>query len=738
MKASSRSTTPVVAFVVTALAAIGLLSQSRAQAQSSTPREETWVTNGPVGAIVRTADTVYIGGSFTYVGPCTGFGVPLDVTTGQPAATFPRVNGAVKACVADGSGGWYIGGEFTQVGIVARDYIAHILADGSVDLSWNPNAGGVSYPTIHALAVSGTTVYAVGYFTSIGGQMRNNIAALDAATGNATAWNPDANTVVYALAVSGTTVYAGGDFTIIGGQTRNRIAALDAATGNATAWNPDASGGVYALAVSGTTVYAAGTFTSIGGQPRNNIAALDAATGQATAWNPDASQEVSALEVSGTTVYAGGLFTNIGGQTRNGIAALGASTGLATAWDPNAVFGPDPSVTTVHALAISGSTVYVVGMFTSIGGQPRNYIAALDAATGSATAWNPNAGGTVEVLAVSGSIVYAGGGFTSIGGQTRNYIAALDAATGNATAWNPNADGSVSALAVSGTTVYAGGDFTIIGGQTRNRIAALDAATGNATAWNPNPDVRPWAGIYALAVSGTTVYAGGFFTSIGGQTRSFIAALDAATGNATAWNPNAGFVVQALAVSGTTVYAGGWFTTIGGQSRNFIAALDAVTGNATAWNPDPGGDYPYVFALAVSGSTVYAGGGFTSIGGQSRNMIAALDAATGSATAWNPDASGGVSALAVFGTTVYAGGQFTSIGGRTRNYIAALDAATGQATAWNPNASGGSPTGVSGLAVSGSTVYAGGSFTTIGGQIRPYFAQFDIPRPMAAKHWRLY
>jgi hypothetical protein len=255
----------------------------------------------------------------------------------------------------------------------------------------------------------------------------------------------------------------------------------------------------------------------------------------------------------------------------------------------------------------------------------------------------------------------------------RNYIAALDAKTGDATDWNPNANASVLALAVSGSTVYAGGYFSSIGGQTRNYIAALDAATGAATDWNPNATVGYFNRIFALAVSGSTVYAGGWFSSIGGQTRNRIAALDAATtGAATDWNPNPNDYVNALAVSGSTVYAGGSFTSIGGQARNHIAALDAAsTGVATDWNPNADS---WVSALAVSSSTVYAGGYFTSIGGQPRNCIAALDTSTGAATIWNPNADYEVYALAVSGSTIYAGGEFDSIGGdKSRSYFAQFD-----------------------------------------------------------------
>ena len=282
---------------------------------------------------------------------------------------------------------------------------------------------------------------------------------------------------------------------------------------------------------------------------------------------------------------------------------------------------------------------------------------------------------------MSGSTVYAGGDFNNIGGQSRSHIAALDAISGLATAWNPGADNIVFALAVSGSTVYAGGYFGTIGGQSRSHIAALDATSGLATTWNPGASSL----VYALAVSGSTVYAGGVFTSIGGQGRGRIAALDATTGLATAWNPGADGQVQTLAVSGSTVQAGGEFTSIGGQSRSNLAELDAATGLATAFDP---GANQAVYTLVVSGSTVYAAGDFDNIGGQDRSHIAALDL-TGLATTWNPGADAPVFVLALNGTTVYAGGNFTSIGGLSSGGFAALrpDASAPMVQVLSPNGS---------------------------------------------------
>jgi flagellar hook capping protein FlgD len=252
---------------------------------------------------------------------------------------------------------------------------------------------------------------------------------------------------------------------------------------------------------------------------------------------------------------------------------------------------------------------------------------------------------------VVGSTVYAAGNFTFTGGQARNYLAALSASTGMATAWDPSPDHPVTRLAMRGSTLYACGSFSWIAGQPRQYLAALDATTGDATGWNPNPN----AFVSALAVKDTTVYVGGYFTHIGTQFRDYIAALGASTGMATPWDPGSNGVVSTFAFGDTTVYVGGPFSFIGGQTRSSIAELSASTGLATGWKPDANG---MVNAIQPHGSTVYAGGTFSMIGGWARPNLAALDASTGDATTWDPAPDGQVCALAGSGSTVYVGGGF--------------------------------------------------------------------------------
>ncbi|MGW8122344.1 MBG domain-containing protein [Roseivirga echinicomitans] len=679
-----------------------------------------------VRTITESNGVIYLGGDFKRVGgDMDVFGATFNVDDGIYQGVLAKLGdggssypGMINSAIADGQGGFFVGGYFTHIGGVERNKLAHIAADGSIT-DWNPSADG----EVYELALFGDRVYVLGEFTHIGSTARNFIAAIDATTGLATDWNPEVDDVLYNFAISetGETVYIAGGFTTVGGKTRNYLAAIDATTGMATDWNPNPNSEVENLAVSGNTVYAAGWFDEIGGQSRDYIAAIDATTGMATDLNLNPDDFIEKLAIAGNTLYLGGDFSEIGGEARNYLAAIDLTTGLVKSWNPN----PNRSV---RGVTTSNGLVYVAGYFETIGGESRNYIAALDTATGAATAWNPEVDDYVYDLVISGNKVFAEGNFSSIGGSSRKHLAAIDAATGLVTDWNPGADEVVQTLVVSGSTVYAGGEFTNIGGESRNYIAALDATTGAAMPWNPNADDM----VYAITLVGSNVYVGGEFWEIGGETRKNVAVIDAATGLATAWNPYPQGSVRSIAVSadGNTVFLGGSFQYVNSVSRKFIAALDASTGVLKDWNL-PGANSS-VQTLAISGDKLYVGGHFTSIGGESRSRIAALDLATGSVIDWRPYANGGINSISPSGSDIYIGGQGNTIGGKERNNLAALDLNTGAVTDWNPKAIGSYNEGqVRSLALYGNELYVGGDFDNIGTKSIKYLAAIDTDTGIA-------
>ena len=132
-------------------------------------------------------------------------------------------------------------------------------------------------------------------------------------------------------------------------------------------------------------------------------------------------------------------------------------------------------------VASSGSPVYVGGSFGNIGGQARSKVAAI-ATDATATSWSPGADASVTTLAVTSSTIAIGGALSSIGGQPRTNLVAFTT-SGSILSFAPNPNGAVNALAISpdGSTVYAGGAFTSIGsGSLRNRLAAIQLSTGSS------------------------------------------------------------------------------------------------------------------------------------------------------------------------------------------------------------------------------------------------------------------
>ena len=91
--------------------------------------------------------------------------------------------------------------------------------------------------------------------------------------------------------------------------------------------------------------------------------------------------------------------------------------------------------------------------------------------------------GSVNALTQVGNKIIAGGTFTTVRQTTasanivRNHIFAFDATTGAIDmAFNPNLNKLVNSLDTDGTSVYAGGDFTTSNGVAAKRVAKFSAA----------------------------------------------------------------------------------------------------------------------------------------------------------------------------------------------------------------------------------------------------------------------
>jgi hypothetical protein len=662
---------------------------------------------------------------------------------------FPAVSGWVSAAAIDGLGNLYIGGSFTNVGNIFATNIAQW--NGS---SWSTLGSGIN-SIVNALAVSGSTLYAGGQFTTAGAVTNANYIA----QWNGSSWaalGSGMNDWVYALAVSGRTLYAGGGFTTAGGNEANSIAQW-----NGTNWSAMGSGmvgfngddgDVYALAVSGSNLYAGGYFAMAGG----SFATVNVAQWNGSNWSSVGDGilgmsgdgygvSVSALAVMGSNLYAGGYFTTPAGFRR---FATNVAQWNGQSWSAlGSGIGPDGG-DEVSSLAVWGNTLYAGGTFTysgdssvvlnnlaqwngsswsSVGSGVDGSVYALAVSGGALYAvgghiaqWNGSSwstigsaplNGVVDTLAVSGGTLYAGGGFTAAGGIAANHIAQWNGSSWSALGAGMSGGftgGYVYSLAVSGSTLYAGGDFTLADGTPANYIAQWNGTNWSALGSGMSGFVPS---VSALAVSGGTLYAGGDFTNAGGTGANYIAQWNGS--NWSALGSGVDFVVTSLAVSGGTLYAGGGFTTAGGSAANYVAEW-----NGSNWSALGSGMNGVVSALAVSGSTLYAGGKFTTAGGSAVNYIAQWDGTKWSAL--GSGVNGYVNTLAVSGGALYAGGDFMIAGGSAANYIAQWNGSS-----WSPLGSGmgGANPYVYALAVSDSTLYAGGSFTAAGTNASDYAAE---------------
>lgn len=331
----------------------------------------------------------------------------------------------------------------------------------------------------------------------------------------------------------------------------------------------------------------------------------------------------------------------------------------------------------IYDMAISGTTVYVAGDFTEIGGQPRKGLAAFNAATNALLSWNPGlttdgttpASGTCLRVSGDGSYVYVGGNFNFVGTNADTGLAKISTSTGISVMSYPNTNAfaaiSQMALASDNTLYIYGSNLTQLDGYSRNGSAAVDASGNVKLSYNPNVQ---YGNITTMQVndSNTFVYFGQYNTSVSynGVFHRTIAEVDATTGALTSFDPmpGAGSGVNTISLSGNnTMYICGSFnqvdnlpTTGANTPRRGIAKLVKQAGVWTldmAFAPtdatnSPNREFGYgtarheLMGSWLAGNKLYLAGAVTNFNGTPRYGFIALDTANASLVAsFNPGVS---------------------------------------------------------------------------------------------------
>lgn len=323
-----------------------------------------------------------------------------------------------------------------------------------------------------------------------------------------------------------------------------RVAHSALVSENASFFTPAVlDGRVEAIAIEGDTVYLGGTFTQIQ-EPLDGevidqayLFAYSKSTGAIMRdFDPQLNNAVRALHTTGdgTGVFVGGNFTILNGETnRKGLIKMD------NFGDRVFGFSARPN-RRVYAMDRSGGTLYIGGNFTSISGQSRQYLAAVDTATGALlsnidldfdgaiSSDEVNGVQSVDVIEVSSDDDYmiVAGNFLSINDQSRTRLALLELGEqATVSTWNTNIYDDLCPADkfpqyINGLDIAPDDSYFVVGTFGGHRVG--DPACDTVVRFDPenrdDSDAEPtwvnWTGgdsVYEVAASEHAIYVGGHY-----------------------------------------------------------------------------------------------------------------------------------------------------------------------------------------------------------------------------------
>lgn len=438
-----------------------------------------WTPDGTVKALAATGNTLYVGGSFTAfvpkVHPLAGSrGVVFTTPSGNADTLFPKFFGSsgLAAVVPDGQGGWYVGGGVESIGQNKRNLAARISSQGKV-FDWQAPQGT---ERVQLIAATDSSVIIAGNISVQGKPY--HLFAVDAETGQTIRWKYLMEGKIHSIVARNNILYVAGEFTTIAGQFRKGLAALDARTGRLLPWNPfDESYSLRdfyctSLALGDSTLYVCGMSSFLQQSQRFSfLGEIFLATGTFTSWQPTLGNNVvSSIAVVNNTIAASGYKRNINFSYSGPLFTLfNRSTGAVA--DSSIVPNGE-----IYTMAVQDSILYLGGSFSAINKIKRFGLASLHLASGKLTDWAPYTNGGARCLSFVNKRLFVGGGFSLCGVPyfQRESLAALDTKTGEILPWNPTegdqASISVDAFQLSLTRLYVGGKFSAMSGRSRESL----------------------------------------------------------------------------------------------------------------------------------------------------------------------------------------------------------------------------------------------------------------------------
>lgn len=499
-----------------------------------------------VSSIVPQGDgTILIGGGFNSINGETGHAMArlnadgsLDQFLGDGLKSGA---GGVASIAMTGDGKIVVGGGFTKDIGWARNRIARLNADGTLDDSFADGLDGAN-DRINALAVqSDGKIVIGGIFSAVNGETRNKIArlnsdgSLDHSFGGNGVPGYDENAVSAVATQPDGKVIIGGDFRVVDGNARNFLARLhtdgtvDMSFPNAP---PGPNGTVVAIAEqTDGKILIGGSFTSIQDEPRNRIARLMAdgiLDGNFGQNSTGANGTVSTIAVQDDgRILIGGAFTEFTGQTANRIARLNLDGTLDTTF-ANGLSGANDFVSAI--LIQANDKILIAGRFSTINGEPRPGLARLNLDG----TLDPTFSNEFEPM-VAWSIAQQSDGRLLIRySSTPTQVARLHADGSVDTSFaNPLVEEglwpTILAFAVQpDDKILIGGRFDKVNGVTRRRIARLNADGTFDSAFEQVPGMEGFAEVQAIAlhVDGKIIIGGQRLGIPNGQSLQALARLN--------------------------------------------------------------------------------------------------------------------------------------------------------------------------------------------------------------------